>query len=82
MLWQPNWDTIGDYLVVIGPAAVFMWRFMRRVETAVGISQQVATKHLPFIYKRLNVHDEALKLHSPLPPNIGLVNGVASRERE
>ena len=66
---------IADILVVVGPFFIWFWRWTKRLDTTIGLTKQVATTHLPFIYIRLKVHDEALSLESPLPPNIGLING-------
>lgn len=66
---------IADVLLVVGPCMVWFYRWTRKLDTTVGLTRQVAKVHLPFIYERLQVHDEAIGVHSPLPPNIGLING-------
>ena len=67
---------ILDVGIVVVPLFLWLLRWAHRLELTVGLTKQVATKHLPYIYGRLKVHDEALNIESPLPPTIGLVPGV------
>ena len=70
-----HFEHLGDVALIVGPAFFFLWKAIRRIELSVGLSKQTAKLHLPFIYERLGVHDEALNIHSPEHPVIGIVNG-------
>jgi hypothetical protein len=66
---------IADVLVVVGPFSLWLYHTVRKLDNTVVLTKQIATKHLPFVYERLKEHDALLLLDSPLPPNIGIVNG-------
>jgi hypothetical protein len=76
-IWD-HFDHIVDLLLLAVPAAIWFWRWTRSLETTVGLTRQTTTKHLPFIYGRLGVHDDALHLPTPEHPPLGLVNGADS----
>jgi len=64
---------MGDFLAVIVPCFLWFRSWAKNLETTVGLTKQVATTHLPFIYSRLGEHDNALGLRSPDHQNIGFI---------
>lgn len=75
------WDhagRIGDTLAVVGPAAYWIMRHLRKIINAATFTGDVATKHLPHIYSRLRGHDEMLGIVPPDHPDIVWRNGNGS----
>ncbi len=68
-------SNIADILLVVGPFTYWLYRQIKKLDTTVTLTKQVASSHLPFIYGRMRTYDEALNLDSPFPPPIGIVNG-------
>jgi hypothetical protein len=68
-----HFDRIADLLVVVGPLAVWFFRWTRRIEGSYTVAKDITKNHLPFIYRRLHVHDARMALESPEHPNIVLV---------
>lgn len=67
---------IADVAAVVVPFFLWLYAWTRKLETTVGLAKQTSEKHLPYIYDRLGIHDEALLMRTPEHPIIGLVNGA------
>ena len=69
------WEHIGriaDILVVVGPAAWWVVRWLRRIALDTYFVRDVAKTHLPNIYTRLH------RVDGEEHPSIVYVNGLAA----
>lgn len=71
-LWE-HLERIADVGIFVCPAIYFFYKWTQRIDSMFGATKDITKVHLPFIYKRLHVHDVSLTLEPVEHPNIVLV---------
>ncbi len=72
---------IVDLALLLIPFAVWLNRWAGKIERSTKFTKDVATIHLPHIYKRLRDHDLTLGLIPDEHPDIRWMNGSTPSEQ-